>query len=305
VLPSWHLVLKANRTYTPRNSDFIYPYSTNKFGIREREFERSKKDSGIRIFVTGDSFAEGQGAPYDSTWPHRLAKYLANDGINAEVLNTGVAGSDPVYNYVLHRDVLKDYKADYIIVPINASDFSDYMMRGGFERFHPDGTTHFKKGPWYEPLYHHFFFARGVIEKFGHFPFRGIFATEQDICASADNAIVCYSSVVDSFVNLVKPDSTKVIVLLFATPNDIRFESNEINKFRQCFIALQQQLAKKDIACINIWDDLKTDLKNRNYLLYGYPNDGHFKPYGYDLMARLIERNLIEKGLITGKQDAY
>jgi lysophospholipase L1-like esterase len=304
VSPTWYLVHWKRQNYIPPNSDFQYPYSINKYGIRERDFEKNKKDSGIRIFVTGDSFAEGQGAPYDSTWPHLLSRYLVDEGISAEVLNTGVAGSDPVYNYVLHRDILKDCKADYIIVSINSSDFSDYLMRGGFERFYKDGTTHFRNGPWYQSIYRRSFFARGVIEKIGRFPFRGVFSNEEDFCTSADEAIACYSAVVDSFVNLVKPDSTRIIVVLFPTPADIRFKTNVTKKFQDSFVALQQQLNKKNIACINIWDDLDKQLADKNYLQYTYQNDWHFKPCGYDLMARLVEKKLIEKGMISGGKNA-
>ncbi len=299
--PSWYLLHTPGDTTTPANSDFRYAYSINKYGIRERGFEKSKGDTTIRIFVTGDSFAEGQGAPYDSTWPHLLARKLRGDGVNAEVINTGVAGSDPIYNYVLHRDILKGCRADYIIVSINSSDFTDYLMRGGFERFDKDGTTHFRKGPWYHPIYRGSYFARAVIEKVGGFPFRGVFSTQQDLFANTDSAIVCYNNVVDSFVNLVGPDSTRIIVLLYSTPSDIRFKTPETTKFRASFISLQQQLAVRNIPCINLWDDIATGLAGKNYLEYSYRNDWHFNPYGYNLMARLVEKKLIEGNLITKK----
>jgi len=299
--PTWYITRPPNQNFTPPNTDFHYPYAINSLGLREKNFERNKKDSTIRIFATGDSFSEGQGAPYDSTWPHLLSHYLANNGINAEVLNTGVAGSDPVYNYVFHRDILKGYRADYLIISINSSDFTDYMLRGGFERFHSDGTTHYVSGPWYEPFYHYSYFGRGFIEWVGRFPFRGIFSNEHDFAVSADKAMDCYSAVIDSFSNLVRPDSTRIIVLLYSTPSDIRYKNNEMEIFRQSFINLQQRLDKKNIACINLWDDLKSQLVDKDYNLYTYNNDSHYKPYGYNLMAQLVEKNLIDKGIIPVK----
>ena len=304
ICPTWYLVHGADRTYTPPNSDFSYAYTTNKFGVRECDFEKNKKDSSIRIFVTGDSFSEGQGAPYDSTWPHLLSNYLAKDGINAEVLNTGVAGSDPIYNYVLHRDLLKGYKSDYLVISLNSSDFVDYIMRGGFERFHSDGTTHYRKSPWYEPIYHHSYFARGFIEFVGRFPFRGIFATERELCVGADEATACYASVIDSFSNLLKPDSTRIIVLLYSTPSDIRYTNHENIKFRECFLELEKSLNEKGIPCINLWDEIKLNLADKNYLLYSYTHDAHFKPYGYNLIAKSVEKKIIEKGLISGNKNA-
>ena len=299
VVPRWHMVRSSDQVLRSDNRDFQYSIAVNHLGIREKNFEKTKSDSCIRIFVTGDSFAEGMGASVDSSWPHLLNKYLTNDGVKTEVINTGVAGSDPVYNYTMHRDILKGYKADYLIVSLNSSDFTDYMMRGGFERFHADGTTHYCKGPWYEPLYHYSFFARGIIERIGGFPFRGVFANENDFYSSADKAIECYSAVVDSFINLVKADNTHVIVLMYSTPSEIRFNNNEEKKFHQSFIALQQKLAEKNIDCINIWDDMKTRLVSKNYLDYTYPNDSHYNPYGYNLMAQIIEKQLLERKLIA------
>ena len=299
VFPTWYFINKPDRDYIPENSDFHYRYHTNALGLREKNFSKEKKDSFIRIFVTGDSFAEGQGAPYDSTWVHLLSRYLAKDGINAEVLNTGVAGSDPVYNYVFHRDILKGYKSDYVVVCINYSDFTDYLLRGGLERFHADGTTHYRKGPWYEPFYHYSYFARGIIEHVGEFPFRGIYASENDFITSTDSAKVCYSAVIDSFVNIAQESKAKIIVVMFSTPIGIRNDNNVNRKFRQCFMDIQQQLAKKNIACINIWDDLKNSLKNKDYLRYSYPNDPHFNPYGYNVMAQVIEHKLIENNILT------
>ena len=299
VFPTWYFVNKPNKKYTPENSDFQYPYQTNSLGLREKEFGKQKKDSSIRIFVTGDSFAEGQGAPYDSTWVHLLGTYLAKDSVHAEVLNTGVAGSDPVYNYVFHRDVLKGYQSDYIFVCINYSDFTDYLMRGGLERFRADGTTHYRKGPWYEPLYHYSYFARGVIEKAGQFPFRGMFTNEQDFLSSADQAMECYSAVIDSFNTLAKAGSSHIVVVLFSTPLGIGYNNNMNRKFRQCFAEIQQKLAKKNIACINIWDDLKQQLSTLNYLQYSYPHDPHFNPYGYNVMARIMERRLLDGPIIA------
>lgn len=298
VCPTWYIVRWANDTSNSENSDFHYSCVTNKLGLREKDFGKSKPDSAIRIFVTGDSFSEGEGAPYDSTWAHLLNSYLNKDGIKAEVLNTGVAGSDPVYNYVLHRDILKGYKADYIIVSVNSSDFTDYMLRGGFERFYTDGTTHYKKGPWYEPIYKYSFLARGIIERVGRFPFRGIFSNEEEFSVSADKAIACYRSVVDSFINLTKADSTRIIVLLYATPAEIRFDNKEGKRFHQAFIDLQQQLTEKNIPCINIWDGLKAQLVNKNYLQYTYPNDPHYNPFGYNLMAQLVEKQLLQQQLL-------
>lgn len=299
VLPTWYLTRTPGEKSVPFNSDFRYAYSINSLGLREKEFEKNKPDSVIRIFVAGDSFSDGEGAPVDSTWPHLFGKYLVQNGVNAEVLNVGVAGSDPLYNYTLYRDYLKNYQSDYLILPFNSSDFTDYLLRGGFERFHIDGTTHFKKGPWYEAIYKYSHFSRAVIERLGGFPFRGTFSNEKEMAKSADEAIACYTSAIDSFNQLAAKRNTKIIVLLYSTPGDIRFENKENLKYRQCFLSFQDSLSKRNIPSINLWDKLKTELKDKDYHVYSYPNDSHFNPWGYNLMASYVTEEVMSRKLIN------
>lgn len=82
----------------------------------------------------GDSFTECMGSTGDSTFEHLLA--WGNDSL--EVMNCGMAGSDPFFEYKLFEDKLLKYKPDDVFVFVNVSDIFDVMTRGGFERFRTD-----------------------------------------------------------------------------------------------------------------------------------------------------------------------
>ncbi len=152
-LPTWYPFWTPNSSFEFDNRDFKYPYKINSLGFRGEEIQTDVPDSVNHIIVLGDSFAEGAGAPADSSWPELLQIFLDSAGILNEVTNAGISGSDPFFEYVFYRDKLKSVHPDYLIVSINSTDIQDYILRGGFERFHDDSSTHYRKGPWYEFLY--------------------------------------------------------------------------------------------------------------------------------------------------------
>ena len=105
---SWYHTRPANTEQIIASKGcYSYSFKTNSLGFREKEIAKEKKDSCYRIIVLGDSYAEGVGAHYDSTWPNFLSRLLnENCQKNFEVINSGVSGSDPYYEYVLLRDKL-------------------------------------------------------------------------------------------------------------------------------------------------------------------------------------------------------
>ena len=59
----------------------------------------------------------------------------------------GVSGSDPWYAYTQLRYQLLPLHPTHVIMAVNGTDITDIIFRGGMERFHADGTTHYRKGP--------------------------------------------------------------------------------------------------------------------------------------------------------------
>jgi len=76
-------------------SEFDYSYTANSLGLREVEFSVEKPDSLCRLLFLGDSFTEGVGTPYDSTYPRFFGNLLKESYNNIQTINAGISGSDP------------------------------------------------------------------------------------------------------------------------------------------------------------------------------------------------------------------
>ena len=63
-----------------------------------------------------------------------------------------MAGSDPVYSYVMLKDKLLGFRPHLVIQCVNTSDLDDFLFRDGLERY-KDGRTKFRSGPWWELPY--------------------------------------------------------------------------------------------------------------------------------------------------------
>ena len=136
-------------TYTPgeerrfEKSEFVYYREVNSFGFPEKELPLEKQANEFRILALGDSFTEGDGTAYDSSWVKVVERNMQADFPDQMIttFNAGIGGSDVVYQTKLLEDKLLSLQPDVILVGINSSDISDLATRGGPERFQPDGTV--------------------------------------------------------------------------------------------------------------------------------------------------------------------
>ncbi len=134
------------------------PETYNKVGLR------GSVPHGKNIFLTiGDSFTEGIGTTSDSTYPVLLEKHLQNEWSQPEVLNAGVSGSDPFFQWLLFKKLEKQFAIKNVVFLLNTTDMSEVVTRGGLERFRPNGTVRYSPLPWWERLYGISFVSRLII----------------------------------------------------------------------------------------------------------------------------------------------
>jgi hypothetical protein len=138
-----------------RSDEYCYHRTINSLGLSDMEHPVEKNDHEFRIIGLGDSYTEGDGTDKDSTWLKFLERSLAKYPVNRPVtyINAGACGSDPFFEYILLKEKLLKYKPDLVILTLNATDISDVTIRGGIERFQPDGSLKYNKPPWFEPVY--------------------------------------------------------------------------------------------------------------------------------------------------------
>lgn len=296
-LPSWCRIRPANDSFMPTNVDFEYPIVTNSWGMCEKEI-KPKRDSVFRILITGDSYTEGVGAPYDSTWPRLLEKKLNQKGYNVEVINAGYAGSDVFYDYVCYRDSFTKLKPDLVIAALNSSDYIDYMIRGGLDRFCADGTTHYRKGPWYESVFQYSRFFRAVMYKYKNFPFSGIFVGEKEILNEYSYANVALDSTMRLYKTSALQHGANFVNIIHIVPHEIKYKESNLNIHALAtFDSLAHSLNSQGVNCIYLTQPMVQSFGDSLNLYYHHV-DGHYNSRGYNILAGLVADSLIANGMI-------
>jgi len=138
-----YLVREKNWSGRYTQPEFDYEIRTNSLGFRDIEHPTAKTHGEYRILAIGDSFTEGQGAPFEQT-PMRVLIHNLNHNKKHQhftMLNAGVAGSDPFYGFRIMVDKLLAYQPDLVMIIINDSDVKDVIRRGGKERFLQNGRV--------------------------------------------------------------------------------------------------------------------------------------------------------------------
>lgn len=300
VKESWFHTRQPNDSFIPAGVDFHYPYVTNRYGFRDKNYDTAKSPSVFRILVTGDSFAEGEGTPYDSTWPRIMEKMLDEKGIHAEVIDAGVAGSDIFYDYVHYREKLKELHPDLIIASLNSSDYNDYLTRGGLERFYTDGTTHLKVAPWYMPLYVHSRFVRALFHKICGFNNTGLFVSYKQFDKASDTTNILFADVFERYKKEANQNGAGFVAVLHNTPIEIK--SPEINVCQTNIRSLNNlanMLSAEGVRCFNLSKPLHNQFATMPIGQLSYPHDMHYKPIAYAYMGKVISDSLLLNGIVT------
>ena len=109
--------------------------TTNTWGMRDREYSRSKAPSTFRIAVVGPSdtfgWGVGDGEPFESVLEARLDSLARRVGRQVEVLNFGIPGHTLAQQvYQVERRVL-DFDPDLIVLTVHPSDliFLENMVK--------------------------------------------------------------------------------------------------------------------------------------------------------------------------------
>lgn len=106
------------------------PYSNieikiNSKGLRDFERDYKKTADSFRILALGDSVAFGSGLDFKDTYLYKLEEKMKSEGLNAEVIKTGVNSYafDQEYTYYVEEGY--KYDPDLIIVGIVLRDFEE------------------------------------------------------------------------------------------------------------------------------------------------------------------------------------
>jgi lysophospholipase L1-like esterase len=281
----WILVRQPSQTLSYRQPEFDYQIRTNSEGLRDVEHPVDKPQNEFRIVILGDSWVEGQGAPFEKTWPKVLEKQL-NKISKQQVLIivAGVAGSDPVFGLELFRRRLLKYKPDMVIQAVNDSDVTDIIARGGMDRFRSDGILKDRSSPWFEPLWERVRLFRVIMMDAFGYDWMLLSRNEQAI--KIRESLEEIQKVGETMNELSKKEGFKYIMIGLPQRNHFLYgESYKIQPLESMllpkgvdYVDLRPSiLARIGVDASHVWD-------------YFWKRDGHANEKGYGVFAREVER---------------
>jgi lysophospholipase L1-like esterase len=282
-----------NTTRTSATQEFDYPVTTNSLGIRDVEHTLTKPEGTKRIVILGDSFSEGAGAPFDSAWHQRMAWYIAQDSSlgNWEIINGAVSGGDPFYGYEMLRRELLAYQPDIVIQVFNATDWDDYLARGGLKRFVNDSTTQWRpKNELLHTAYKYSHIVRMIVKELLHYNDFYQSPAEQEEIRSA--AMGDYEQL------LIKTDSLATAngAVVFFVFQPMNYECARFNIAPQTDTLLNR-LDNNGIKAINLLPLLPRNMQLRMED-YFWSIDGHMNSKGYDAWGKAMYDYFVIKGTL-------
>lgn len=298
---SWFHRYEPFDTINFHETEFHYSSVTNSAGLREREIPLQKDSNEFRIITLGDSFTEGAGAPYDSTFPYLLQNLLNSRSADFryEVYNAGISGSDLLFEDKLLRFRLRKFNPDAVIFMLNISDVEDLIQRGGSERFMSDTTCVFPKPPRVESIYRYSHVARCLIRLIG---MNHNMLLPRKLRHETKLAIQELNTEIDSIYRYCEANSIQCNIFWHPYPVLIRqSDYDDIRKFREGTPLYKLFPFHKGIhladnkRIINLYAELTESLYMLPYEQYAWPIDGHFNSYGYSVLAEVVSDCLNDK----------
>lgn len=266
--------------------EFDYCKPINKNGYADIEWEIEKKNGETRILTFGDSFIEGVGAPFDSSFPAILRNLISIKNDSVIIMNAGVSGSDPFFDFKNLKDKLLVYKPDIVVQFIGSNDMdADIILRGGNERFVKDGLK-FKESPWWEPIYAISYLSRVYFNIYYNENLTPNYLEEEDF-KELNLQII---DLTQKYIKLCDSNDIKLVVVMRPA-----LEELEDNGFVFDFSSFLEFIESNNIMLINLLPQYIQYIESRADFFHQYywSNDRHHNSKGYDMMAKCMYKEII------------
>ena len=294
---SWFLVHSANSEVGWTQKEFRHARQTNSLGLSEREIQEAQQPAEYRVIALGDSFTEGVGTAYESTWVKVVEKELAAHlpGRQVTTINAGISGSDVYFEYVLLREKLLSYHPDLVIVGINHTDVVDIIIRGGMERFQSGGTiTTQRSGPGWEWLYGISYIFRHIVRD--AFGYNWLLLSGEVMRSEEQMAAAKIQDCMDDFMRLAADRHFKVLFVF--NPLEYEVKAQQYDAAFQAVVADSQRAHGGSM--IDLLEDFRATgtITRENSSEFFWGTDLHHNTKGYQVMGNAIARRIIELRLL-------
>lgn len=124
------------------------PFRTNRWGMRDREYEKTPPDGTFRIALVGASNSMGNGVTIEETYSElieeRLNAELADEGFeNYEVLNFSVGGYDLTDKLFVATEKIPPFEPDLLLFIVIQRDLSTVAYQRVAERLAAKDPQHY------------------------------------------------------------------------------------------------------------------------------------------------------------------
>ncbi len=285
----WYLhgIPNSKKARPVEGHSFVHTY--NSLGLRDKETQPAADDTANLIIGIGDSFTEGIGTPQDSTWLKFLERGLIAEGkTNTRTLNAGASGSDVFFEYLLLEKLLKQYRPHTVILAVNTSDIDDIVIRGGSERFKPDGRIQFRKPPVWEPLYATSFIFRAIMHTTADLHWTLL--TNTEVAIKQREALDSIELCVHRFNRLAKQKGFKLVTVFHPREKEIKSGAFPLN-------ALAAKLSvDTSLHIINLKNEFiqSGTITPQNTGNYYWPVDLHHNTAGYKVWGELMVKHVMQ-----------
>lgn len=261
--------------------EFTYTYPVNECGCIDSSFKNIKMAKKNRILCLGDSFTQGQGAPFDSSYPRILENLLDKSQVSAKVYNCGFPGAYPHSQLNLLKNLCENkiIEVNSLIYGLHSSDFDDIKStiapRPWFDDIFGTGLS----------LYGMSYVVRYLAHKVMNYDVNLIKISESEFYQ-----VETEKELLRIMLELSQYCSRKHIKLsLIYLPSVWEVENNISDKVFQNLI---HQLAEKNIVVYDLTNDVSEAINTEGVYNFYYRIDKHPKPAGYKLFAELIAKKL-------------
>ena len=271
----------AGKPHWLTKPEYSYSRPTNSLGFADMEWPKSKRPGEKRILALGDSFTEGDGASYDSSYVAIFRQCLRAAGDSSYIMNAGICGSDPCNNYIIYRDLLQPYQPNVIIQSMGSGDLiAEILLRGGMERFQKDGTVKFRPAPWWEPIYAESYLSRIFFRSAGY---TELLRKKDPSPPEIERITKSAMDLFDAYADLCRKNGTKLFIVLHPERNEV-----DNNQYNYNFTALIDHLRNTDhIEVLDLLPLYRSYIEahHSHSADYFWKMDGHHNSKGYQMMA--------------------
>lgn len=292
---SWLWTHQPFRDIVQHTVEFTHRRHTNGLGLTGPDLRIEKESNEYRIIALGDSFTEGVGATEDAAWPMVLERKLSILPDNRiTMMNAGIMGSDPFFQWILLKEKLLPFEPDMIVVAVNSSDVSEITVRGGAERFRSDGTTVFRAAPRWEWMYERSYTVRLLVH--------GLLGYDRDFIKRAESPTVRAHALAQLEIALKRlrdlcRDNRMTLVVVFL-PMEFEFVGTQSGEsIWDLAHRLEREPGMYVLDLLRFYERHRLITKETASEFY-WKLDRHHNAEGYRIMGESVARFIIEKELV-------